>query len=438
MAADSTGRPDWAGVLDLLPQFPAFFYELRGVWDGRPRFRYMSTNRYITGHDVTHWRTDFAASAELIHADDRRVYRALGQRVLDGETDISVDYRERSVRGDYLWVREGVRRGVDAAGAPTLSGFCVDVTAARTHEARVVERERRLRAVMQAAASQLVEFDASGRLVHLSIKTISGYSSGSFGNDPTGWLSIVVDDDRERVQHVMLDAFDRKTGCDITFCITHRDTSIRTIRLLLTYFAGELGAPGWVGVLTDITAQSALEQRARLADLRARALERRARARVYRWRNGSASTETGGISIRLDIHPHDVADFNSAHEQAIGAHAACEVDFRWRRHASDGWRWVRASVWSLGDGQTALGVFLPDDGVVDREQELSRIHETLTTREREVLRRLATGSSNRELAGSLHLSEKTVSHHVASVLEKLNLANRAAAAALASRLSLDE
>jgi len=53
MAADSTGRPDWAGVLDLLPQFPAFFYELRGVWDGRPRFRYMSTNRYITGHDVT-------------------------------------------------------------------------------------------------------------------------------------------------------------------------------------------------------------------------------------------------------------------------------------------------------------------------------------------------------------------------------------------------
>jgi hypothetical protein len=28
-----------AGVLDLLPHFPGFFYELQGFWDHDPQFR---------------------------------------------------------------------------------------------------------------------------------------------------------------------------------------------------------------------------------------------------------------------------------------------------------------------------------------------------------------------------------------------------------------
>jgi DNA-binding CsgD family transcriptional regulator len=248
---------------------------------------------------------------------------------------------------------------------------------------------------------------------------------------------VVVDDPRERVRHVLLDAFDRKTGCDLTFRITHKDGSRRTIRFTLTYFAGELGAPGWVGVFTDITPQSTLEARAQLADVRARALERRARALVYLWRDGTATLETGGVPPRLDVHSHDLAAFQAAHHELTRTNGSSELDFRWRRQPTDDWRWVRASVWSIGDGSIAVGAFMPNDGVVVREREVSRIEGVLTLREQEVLRRLADGSSNRDLAVALHLSEKTVSHHVANVLEKLNLANRAAAAALASRLSLN-
>jgi PAS domain S-box-containing protein len=398
----------------------------------------MSSTRYITGHDVTHWNGDFLAAAEFIHLDDRRTYRDLGRRILDGESGISVEYRERSIHGELLWVREGVRRSIDASGLPIVSGFCVDVSAARVHDGGLIARERRLRAVMETAGSQLVEFDARGRLVHLSFKSISGYPSTAFGTDSTGWVSVVVDDDRERVRHVLVDAFERKTGCDLTFRITHKDGTRRTIRFTLTYFAAELGPPGWVGVFTDITQQSALEARARLAEVRARVVERRARASVYLWRDGAASLESGGVPVRLDVHSHDFADFNAAHHDVVGAQGSCELDFRWRRQPADEWRWVRANAWSLGDGATAVGAFIPDDRVVVREQELSRIERALTVREHEILRRLADGSSNRDLAGALHLSEKTVSHHVANVLEKLNLANRAAAAALASRLSLDD
>jgi DNA-binding NarL/FixJ family response regulator len=48
---------------------------------------------------------------------------------------------------------------------------------------------------------------------------------------------------------------------------------------------------------------------------------------------------------------------------------------------------------------------------------------TLTEREREVLGHIADGRSNREIARSLHLSEKTVKTHVSNILMKLDLAD---------------
>jgi DNA-binding CsgD family transcriptional regulator len=58
----------------------------------------------------------------------------------------------------------------------------------------------------------------------------------------------------------------------------------------------------------------------------------------------------------------------------------------------------------------------------------------LTPREREVVELLATGASNRAIAGGLVISEKTVSVHVSNVLAKLGVENRGAAAALARDL----
>ncbi|MFF4621033.1 helix-turn-helix transcriptional regulator [Nonomuraea jabiensis] len=60
----------------------------------------------------------------------------------------------------------------------------------------------------------------------------------------------------------------------------------------------------------------------------------------------------------------------------------------------------------------------------------------LTARELEVLREVANGRSNREIAEALFISAKTVSVHVSNILAKLGVATRGEAAATAYRLRL--
>ena len=60
-----------------------------------------------------------------------------------------------------------------------------------------------------------------------------------------------------------------------------------------------------------------------------------------------------------------------------------------------------------------------------------RCRRGLTPREVEVLRLVATGASNREIADVLVISDKTVARHVANMFTKLDVSSRAAATAFA-------
>jgi DNA-binding CsgD family transcriptional regulator len=63
-------------------------------------------------------------------------------------------------------------------------------------------------------------------------------------------------------------------------------------------------------------------------------------------------------------------------------------------------------------------------------------HAGLTPREVEVLRLLADGRSNQDIADTLFISRRTVTNHVAHILAKLGVSTRAAAAAAAVRQGL--
>ncbi|HJX08037.1 MAG TPA: response regulator transcription factor [Actinomycetota bacterium] len=61
---------------------------------------------------------------------------------------------------------------------------------------------------------------------------------------------------------------------------------------------------------------------------------------------------------------------------------------------------------------------------------------SLTQREHDILELLAEGKSNREIAGRLYLSEKTVKAHLAAIFRKLGVTNRTQAAMMAVQMGV--
>jgi NarL family two-component system response regulator LiaR len=73
---------------------------------------------------------------------------------------------------------------------------------------------------------------------------------------------------------------------------------------------------------------------------------------------------------------------------------------------------------------------------LQRESNLPPTEEPLTEREEEVLRLVAQGLPNQDIADRLFVSERTVRAHVSNILGKLHLANRTQAALYALREGL--
>lgn len=95
---------------------------------------------------------------------------------------------------------------------------------------------------------------------------------------------------------------------------------------------------------------------------------------------------------------------------------------------------LRAAIKAAADGQVRLSpqasAYLL--GAVRRPE----CPEPLTPREMDVLRLLAQGQSNKEIAHTLHLVEETVKDHVRHILAKLDVQSRTQAVLAAMRLGM--
>jgi NarL family two-component system response regulator YdfI len=100
---------------------------------------------------------------------------------------------------------------------------------------------------------------------------------------------------------------------------------------------------------------------------------------------------------------------------------------------------VLAAVEAVSAGLTALApeqmdLLLPS--APENDESEPWLHEALTARESEVLTMLAEGTSNKEIAARLNISEHTVKFHVSSILAKLGATTRTEAVSRGVRQGL--
>lgn len=96
---------------------------------------------------------------------------------------------------------------------------------------------------------------------------------------------------------------------------------------------------------------------------------------------------------------------------------------------------LATAIRSIHQGYTQFGPGIVEKVIASPEPthtELPPGIEQLTDRERDVLRLIATGASNREIAQQLHLSEGTVRNHITHILNRLNVRDRTQAAIVAN------
>ncbi len=142
---------------------------------------------------------------------------------------------------------------------------------------------------------------------------------------------------------------------------------------------------------------------------------------------------TATAAIRRELPEPEVVALTSVLEDAsvIGAVRAGAIGYLLKDTESDE---LRRAIKAAAAGQVQLS---PQAAArLMREVRAPESPEMLTERELEVLRMLAQGQSNKEIARSLVIRENTVKTHVSSILGKLGVPSRTHAALYAVRIGL--
>jgi NarL family two-component system response regulator LiaR len=94
-----------------------------------------------------------------------------------------------------------------------------------------------------------------------------------------------------------------------------------------------------------------------------------------------------------------------------------------------------AAIHDLAKGKSFIPPFIAMKVIKDMEHPAEEVYtaDPLTPREHDTLELLSHGNSNREIAATLFVHERTVAKYVSSILSKLHLANRTQAALFARK-----
>ncbi|HEY1281944.1 MAG TPA: LuxR C-terminal-related transcriptional regulator [Acidimicrobiales bacterium] len=208
------------------------------------------------------------------------------------------------------------------------------------------------------------------------------------------------------------------------------DAAVATIRRMVEESQGQLTRPTMLAAAVEILLAAGDEQAARsAADELAQRAEQAGAPLLY----AMAAYATGSVLVAAG----DATAALALLRRASATWRELEVPYDVARAR----RQIALACRALGDDDTAaleieaaratfeqLGA-VPDLAEVDGLRPCGP--DQLTAREREVLRLVATGRTNRQIAAELVISEHTVGRHLQNIFMKLGLSTRAAATAYA-------
>ena len=140
-----------------------------------------------------------------------------------------------------------------------------------------------------------------------------------------------------------------------------------------------------------------------------------------------ALRERAGVAITLELRS-ELDEAAAAARSALGNDAFCAAasgggTIPLAHITGEALAWVKSLALSSGDSRTQTTHPTPPPAAPNR----------LSSREVEVLRLIADGKSNREIAAALVISLNTVARHVSNIFDKVGAVNRTEAAAYAHR-----
>lgn len=99
---------------------------------------------------------------------------------------------------------------------------------------------------------------------------------------------------------------------------------------------------------------------------------------------------------------------------------------------------LKKAIMTVMDGESYIQpklIPMLNKRLITRDSDKEKL-ESLTGREKEVLIEVANGMFNKEIATSLHISERTVKNHISNIFKKLDVSDRTQAAVFAIKNDL--
>jgi NarL family two-component system response regulator LiaR len=137
----------------------------------------------------------------------------------------------------------------------------------------------------------------------------------------------------------------------------------------------------------------------------------------------------------MTAHPQTAVVVLTANQQEQQLFAAIRAGARGYLSKSSDISEVLSAVRAVAYGEALISPELAVQLLAEFAR-LSYMETGLTSRERDILNAIVRGDSNREIAQSLGLSEKTVKNYVSDILSKLHVRDRTEAAVYALQMGL--